>query len=185
VPGQAAGPPTESGKSSMADDLEAEVLGLFDDFGDRIYGYCVHRLFRRELAEEAVSQVFLLLLRQYPSLRHRGKEGIRNWLYGTASNVAAKHLRDERRQRRIAMALAASSTRSYESGEQDRLDWPVLYEALRELSMKDQEVLTLRYFSGLNTRQIAESLGIKHVTVRVRLSRAIDRLRKKVGKAFE
>jgi RNA polymerase sigma-70 factor (ECF subfamily) len=178
------GPYPKAISRSMTDDLEAEVLGLFRDLGGQVFGYCLRRLGRRELAEEAVSQVFLLLVKRYSSLRQRGQEGIRNWLFGTASNVVAKHLRQERRQQKIAQTLAVESSQSYVASETDRLDWPVLHEALRELSVKDQEVLTLRYFSGLTTRQIAEVLGIRHVTVRARLSRAIDRLREKAGKAF-
>jgi RNA polymerase sigma factor (sigma-70 family) len=169
----------------MADDLEAEVMSLFHDLGGQVFGYCMHRLSRRDLAEEAVSQVFLLLVERYPSLRQRGRDGIRNWLFGTASNVVAGCIRDERRQRKIAEALAARTVEAHDGSAIGRLDWPILHKALRELSVKDQEVLTLRYFTGLTTRHIAEALGITHVGARVRLSRAIDRLREKVGKAFE
>lgn len=168
----------------MPSDHEGQIAELYGSFYDRIFGYCAKRLFRKDLAEDAAAEVFLLLAERYPLLRHRDSTSILYWLYGTASNVAARYLRDAARRREIASALAKSHVASGKAPEYDRLDWPVLYEAMNRLSDKDQEVLTLRYFEGLETHEIASALGIRHVTARVRLSRAIRKLRRKVGKAF-
>ena len=169
---------------NMPGSQEEEIVELYNSFYDRVFGYCVYRLFRRDLAEDAAAEVFLLLVEKYPLLRHGDRMSIRNWLYGTASNIAARYLRDAGRRREIAEALARAGTASGGTPRYDRLDWPVLYEAMGQLSVEDQEVVALRYFEGLETRQIAGALGIRHVTARVRLSRAVKKLRKKVGKAF-
>jgi len=109
---------------------------------------------------------------------------VRNWLYGTASNVVASYLKDAKRRKEIAAALLRDKenglARDYDKG--DRLDWPVLYEAMAELKPEVRNIVALRYFQGLQTSAIAELLGMKHVTVRVHISRAIKTLRKKLEK---
>jgi RNA polymerase sigma factor (sigma-70 family) len=48
------------------------------------------------------------------------------------------------------------------------------------LRKADQEILSLRYGGGLSNGEIAESLGISHNAVAVRLHRALKRLKKAV-----
>ncbi len=161
---------------------ETEITGHYRRHYGRIYRYCVYRLYSRDVAEDAAAEVFLRLVDEYERVKERDAMGIRNWLYGTASNVAAKYLRDARRRREIAEAVSRRTNRSEEgAGDDDRVDWPSLYEAIGRLGGKDQELITLRYFEGLATQEIAELVGIRHVTVRVRLSRAVGKLKRELG----
>ncbi|KKL21561.1 hypothetical protein LCGC14_2444210, partial [marine sediment metagenome] len=86
----------------MSDEIGHEILEVYGNSFREIYGYCAYRLFSRQLAEDAASAVFLRLVEQYPTLRGRSQQEIRNWLYGTASNVVARYLRDARRRKEIA-----------------------------------------------------------------------------------
>ncbi len=52
-----------------------------------------------------------------------------------------------------------------------------LLNANRTLAVADQEILSLRYGAGLSNGEIAESLGISHNAVAVRLHRALRRLK--------
>ena len=163
----------------------AEIEEIYESSFTEIYRYCAYRLFSAELAEDAAAAVFLRLVEKYAALRGRERREVRAWLYGTASNVAARHLRDARRRRRIAAELARERDRLRARPEDNgRLDWPVLYEAMHGLKRKDQDVIVLRYFQGLQTSEIAEALGVKHTTVRVRLSRAVKKLKDALGPRF-
>ena len=53
--------------------------------------------------------------------------------------------------------------------------------AMRRLSARDQEVLELHLWEGLESREIAEVLGLTTAVVRPRLSRARARLRDLLG----
>jgi RNA polymerase sigma-70 factor (ECF subfamily) len=53
-----------------------------------------------------------------------------------------------------------------------------LHEALKRLSEKDRELLELRYDEDLTQAAIARRLGIPEGTVKVRLHRARDKLRR-------
>ena len=59
----------------------------------------------------------------------------------------------------------------------DRLDWPALYQAILGLKPRDQAVVVLRFFEHKSHEQIAAVLGERPGTIRVALSRALDRLR--------
>lgn len=52
-----------------------------------------------------------------------------------------------------------------------------LLNASRTLRQADQEILSLRYGSGLDNNEIAENLGISNNAVAVRLHRALNRLK--------
>jgi len=54
-----------------------------------------------------------------------------------------------------------------------------VWEALQALSDQERELLTLRYESDLTQSAIAEQLGIPEGTVKVRLYRAREKLRKR------
>ncbi|NLE96872.1 MAG: sigma-70 family RNA polymerase sigma factor, partial [Propionibacterium sp.] len=54
----------------------------------------------------------------------------------------------------------------------------VLREALGRLSSNDQEILTLTYWDGLASAEVALVLGVSAPAVRRRLSRARERLRR-------
>jgi DNA-directed RNA polymerase specialized sigma24 family protein len=53
--------------------------------------------------------------------------------------------------------------------------------AMRLLSARDQEVLELHLWEGLDSREIAEVIGLTTAVVRPRLSRARSRLRELLG----
>jgi RNA polymerase sigma-70 factor (ECF subfamily) len=159
-----------------------EIVELFHAFFEEVRVYCAYRLFGKDLAEDAVADVFTRLADKWPTLQGRSRADIRKWLYGTASNVAAKYLRDADRQKQIVGELTRQK-RQAQGGmsADDRMDWPTVYQAISRLSPADQSVLTLRFFKDLNSSEIAATLGMTRVGVRVRLHRAIKALHRELG----
>jgi RNA polymerase sigma-70 factor (ECF subfamily) len=160
-----------------------KIVGLHHSFYRKVYAYCASRLFSKDLAEDAVSAVFLRLVEQYQDLRGRNESEIRGWLYSTASNVVASYLRDADRRRRILVDLARAK-RDPPGDEvlavDNQLDWPTVYEAIVRLRPQDQTIVILRYFEGLESPAIAKAIGMTRVGVRVRLYRAIRTLRRRL-----
>ena len=54
---------------------------------------------------------------------------------------------------------------------------PELEEALGILAPEDRDIVLLSVIAGYKTREIAEMLGIKHATVRSKLSRALAKMK--------
>jgi len=130
------------------------------------------------LAQDVTQVVFTDLARKAARLaQHRVIAG---WLFTSTRFAAAKAVRGE--QRRHGRELEAQRMHDIlheESG--DLPDWsqvrPVLDEVLAELNEPDREAILLRYFEGRDYAAVGERLNLNPNTARMRVERAIDRLR--------
>ena len=155
---------------------------LFRRHYDEIYRYCARRLPERGTAEDVTSQVFLKMLKNFDSFT--GDEvGFRCWLFRIACNEinsfyrrSARHSKamDKLRQQSRQQDTAADETSDPEN--QEKIDF--LKTAIGQLQSNHQDILTLRYFQGLNSEQIGEVLRMNPATVRSQLSRSLKKLKK-------
>jgi len=168
---------------SASVDLGKELAELHFAFFQEVFRYCAFRLFSAELGEEAAAAVFLRLVEKYPSLRRRGREGVRRWLYGAANNYVARHVRELKRRRAAHARLGREQVQANkaEAAAADSSVPSRVQKALSLLGKKDQVVLFLRYREGLSNPEIATRIGVPVGTVRVRLFRAIRALRDRLG----
>jgi len=137
--------------------------------------------------EDLAQETFLKAWRARAAFDQRAP--YEHWISKIAVRVALDHLRREKR-RRNDIALP-------ELGE-DALDWlrssedtsepaareaaELLQLALRELSPSDRVVITLQELEGRSIREIAQTMGVSRVAVRVRALRARLKLRQAVEK---
>lgn len=166
-------------------DYDTEINNIYSCYFRKVYGYCVYRLFLKDFAEDATSAVFLRLIEKYPSLRGKSSLEIRKWLYGTAKNIIAGYYRDSKHRKKIADELIhrVQGGITKNAFQQERLDWPELYTAIGKLKTKYQEIIILRYFQGFEIAELAQLFGEKNSTMRVRLTRAVKKLRKELEKS--
>lgn len=157
---------------------QAAALGrLYELYYDRIFRFCVHRLFNRSVAEEVTSSVFLTVARTMRQFKGRTEQDFRSWLYTIAVNQANAHIRKTlRRQRLMKNVVAARREDSPERGAWSSLDWPTLYAAIGQLKPEHQTLLTLRFFENMDYDQIARIVQARPATVRVTLHRILRRL---------
>ncbi len=87
---------------------QAAALGrLYELYYDRIFRFCVHRLFNRSTAEDVTSSVFLTVARTMREFKGQTEQDFRSWVYTIAANQANAHIRKTmRRQRLLRNALA-------------------------------------------------------------------------------
>ena len=105
----------------------------------------------------------------------------RPWLYGVARRVLANHRRGNRRRTALGDRLRRELAAVVPDASDDVVQRADTTSAMRRLSARDQEVLELHLWEGLEPREIAEVLGLTTVVVRPRLSRARARLRELLG----
>ena len=134
------------------------------------------------LAEDLTQAVFVELARKAPRLvRHPTLAG---WLYTSVRHVSANVRRAEtRRQRREEVALAMNESSSPDSPE---AAWfqirPLIDDAMHELSETDRTAVVLRFFQERNLREVGEALGLSENAARMRVDRALDKLRALLGR---
>ena len=143
----------------------------------------VHATCRREtgdeiLAEDAAQATFLLLARKARSLR--GERSLASWLFVVARGTAQNLVREERRRKaREARAFRPETTMN---DDREALE-PRLNDALARLSAKDRQAVILRYLEDRSPAEVATELGLGESAARMRVSRALERLRKGLGRA--
>jgi RNA polymerase sigma-70 factor (ECF subfamily) len=164
---------------------QANALGqLYELYYERIFRFCVYRLFDRETAEDVTSTIFLEVAKKIRSFSGNTEQDFGNWLYAIAANHANAYIRKSSRRKKLlgeAVRLAITST------EENSLepDWPKLYAAILKLKPQYQTIITLRFFENLPYVQIAHILKIKEPTLRVTVHRILNNLRNELKNVFE
>jgi len=167
---------------------QAEALGrLYEMYYERIFRFCVHRLFNKEIAEDVTSAVFLNVARGIRDFAGRSEQDFRNWLYAIAANQANAYIRRTSRRKKL-LAEAAGSMIPAAAGSADMSfepDWPRLYAAILRLKPKHQTIVTLRFFENFSYEQIAQILDVKEATLRVTLHRILNQLRNQLQTVYD
>jgi RNA polymerase sigma factor (sigma-70 family) len=146
---------------------------IFDRHFDAVHGYARRRL-GRALAEEIASETFIRAFDGRASF-DRSRLDARPWLFGIAANLMRRHWRTERRRLHALGRLQANG--GEETSTEERAD---LVAALDALPAKEREALLLYALADLSYEEIADALDVPIGTVRSRLSRARDRIRKQL-----
>jgi len=148
-----------------------------------VYSAALRQLDGDELLAQDVSQtVFIDLARKAPSLLDRPV--LSSWLYRSTRFAALKARRSrQRRQAReqetqIMENLCQESARD---AEWARLR-PLIDQAICELSETDRAAVLLRYFEGYAFPEIAKKTGLAESAARMRTERALDKLRRILGR---
>jgi len=167
---------------------DADALGrLYELYYERIFRFCVYRLFNKEIAEDVTSSVFLEVARRIRRFDGRTERDFRNWLYAIAANQANAYLRKSSRRKKLlenaADAITASANKSTNPSFEP--DWPSLYQAILKLKPEHQTIVTLRFFENFSYEQISKILNVKEATLRVTLHRILNQLRNHLTSVFD
>ena len=167
---------------------QVEALGrLYELYYERIFRFCVYRLFSKETAEDITSEVFLEVARSIRNFKGRTEQDFRNLLYAIAANQANAYIRKTSRRKRLLAEVAGSMIASTTdcTDKSTELDWPRLYTAILKLKPQHQTIITLRFFENLQYEQISRILNVKEATLRVTLHRILNQLRNHLKSDFD
>ena len=143
---------------------------------DDVYGYLVYLTRDRSLAEDLAADTFEKALRTWRRFDPR-RGSAKTWLFQIARTTALDWFRaEERRHRREERAAAPERV---EDALVDGLS-PELEAGLASLSAGEREVIALRVLLELDGDEAARVLGISPTAVSTRLSRALQKLERKV-----
>jgi RNA polymerase sigma-70 factor (ECF subfamily) len=159
---------------------EREISGrdaftrLYDEFFDKIYWYCRHRLGTAEAAEDAASLVFANALAAGPRYND---PALRSWLFAIAHNVLANTRRSARPHQPLELAVGVADTAPLpDEAAISAEERATLLRALQRLPDDQRHADELR-MAGLTGPEIARTLGKSHPAVKMLQMRAYARLR--------
>jgi RNA polymerase sigma-70 factor (ECF subfamily) len=147
---------------------------LYDAYFPRIYAYCQRRVATRQDAEDLTSQIFTRALKGIAGFRGGS---VAAWLFRIARHAVANH----HRGRRIPVALDEIEIAAESTALLDQLahaeDITRVRQLVEDLPDDERELIELRLYDGLKTKEIAQIVGKREGAVKMRLSRLYKRLR--------
>jgi RNA polymerase sigma-70 factor (ECF subfamily) len=171
------------------------LQAIYEEFQPRILRYLTGLVGDQE-AEDLTQEVFVKVHQALESFRGEAKPS--TWLFRIATNAALDRLRS-RSSRRAAPGDTTEAGESLEDRVADANPWtgektPAVEHQVYRREMNDcvrgyvmqlpedyRTVLLLGEFEGLRNGEIAEILGITTGTVKIRLHRARERLRRELA----
>lgn len=147
-------------------------------------------------ASDLSQDIYIKLWRSIPSFR--GDSSFNTWLYRIVQNAAADMARKAARERTVSLTVEG------EDGEDGRDEMDIedtaptpegalmesesslsVMQALGKLTENHRRIVVLRYMDGFSVTEIADILNIDEGTVKSRLFRAREKLKKLLEKGNE
>ncbi len=139
---------------------------LVDEYGERLFGLCMHLCRQRDSAEELYQETWVRVLMKRDSFREG--EPFEPWLTRICVNLYRDSLRRQK-LRRFLPLNGVESTVSHDLVSDERLS---LMDAVGKLPDKLRIAVVLVYMEGRTEQQAADILGISVSGVKSRLMRA-------------
>lgn len=151
---------------------------LYDLHASSVYRYLLYRVRQPSDAEDLTSEVFTRAFANIHRYRWQGKSFLA-WLYTIARNAVTDRRRRERPTVDLedAFSLAEDGPTAHERAVHGEAV-EALRDAVKYLTIEQQEVLVLRFVENLSSREVAQMLGKNEGAVRALQFRALCRLRK-------
>jgi RNA polymerase sigma-70 factor, ECF subfamily len=163
----------------LAGDDPSAFETLYFRYRDRVYLYLLRRVGNVEDAADVTQQVFLKALSGRSKYRPE-KGSFAAWLFAIAHNSANSALK--RRKPSIAWDLVPESSiprvdHALDARRitEEELDW--LRTCLARLDSRTQEMIALRFESGLRVSDIAHALGMRDEAAKKALQRGLKKLK--------
>ena len=154
-----------------------------------IYNLCLRMTGNPEDAADMTQEAFLKAWRSLSSFQF--ESSFSTWLYRLTTNTCLDYLRSQKRRPQCSLTVEDDDGEEQVLDVTDEAPTPEeallsaeersqLVHALSQLEASQRQIITLRVVNDLSYAEIAEILDVKEGTVKSRLARARDNLRKKL-----
>jgi len=158
----------------------AHFAPLYNLYFKPIYIFVFKKVKNEAIAGDVTSKVFLKALLNIKKYKHMGFP-FSSWLYRIASNEVNLHYRASNKNITIeilendVVSLLDEIKRPEDIKEQE-----MMINALNDLPLPTAELIEMRFFEKLSFKEIGAVLGLKPVTAKIRVYRAVEKLKKQI-----
>jgi len=148
---------------------------LYDRYGKRLYNYFVKISFDRESSNDMLQTTFLRMIIYRHS--YKNDKPFQAWIFQIARNVFADELKKNKLKTSDHIDVynidKGSSDDAFELEQKEK----ILHQAMSKLNKESREILVLSRFQDMKYEQIAQVLDLTVSAVKVKVHRAIKKLR--------
>jgi RNA polymerase sigma factor (sigma-70 family) len=160
---------------------DVEAFGeLYTNHVTKIYRYVYYNVHDKEHAEDITQEVFLKAWKAIGSCRGKEKT-FSSWLYRIAHNLIVDKLRKSQKQSSREAELP-ESIRDTSDRMEISLEQRDLLKVIDVLSPNQRQVIVMKFIEEMDNREIAETMGKSTGAIRILQMRALETLRKTLGK---
>ncbi len=152
-----------------------EMEQVLDRLGNTILRLAYSYVHNMEDAEDLLQEVMIRYMQKAPVFENEAHE--KAWLMTVTVNLSKNRILYNKRRETDEL--------KEELIAQEREDLSYVWEAVKQLSPAQSEVIHLFYREDYSTAQIARILGEKEATVRSHLKRGRDKLREILKEAYD
>jgi RNA polymerase sigma factor (sigma-70 family) len=153
---------------------EEAFAELVRRYASLVYSVAKRRLGDAAMAEDITQIVFIRLAKTPPTVENHGE--LVAWLHRTTINITIDTWRSETRRRNREQQATFMEPATPGNPVWEEIS-PHLDEALNQLDDVDRQALLLRFFGRKTMRDLGIALGVSEDAAKMRVSRAVDRLR--------
>ncbi|MDN4608444.1 sigma-70 family RNA polymerase sigma factor [Sporosarcina highlanderae] len=159
---------------------DEQIEFLMDEYGEEIKRLVFTYVKDHSAAEDLTQEIFITIYLKLDSFA--GKSSIKTWIYSIAINKCKDHLKSWHVRKMTVQENIKEFLKSNRRGPHDEVlekfesEWIVNH--VLKLAMPYREVILLYYYKHLSIKEVGEILAISESTVKVRLHRGREKLRK-------
>ena len=151
------------------------IRDLYERHFEELMRYCLQLCRSREMALDLVQETFLKALEREEVMEAFSPQEQRSWLYRAAKNLFLDGVRKSALLRRKQNLLLDEEER-----EEDGFSRAETELLLLRLPVEERTLFRLRYLEGYTAVELGEMFDLPSATVRTRLLRARQRLKKEM-----
>ena len=151
------------------------IRDLYERHFEELMRYCLQLCRSRDMALDLVQETFLKALEREEAMDAYPPEQQRSWLYTAARNLFLDGVRRSALLQRKQRLLLEEEEREEDGFSQAETELLLL-----RLPVEDRALVRLRYLEGYSAVELGELFDMPPATVRTRLLRARQRLKKEM-----
>lgn len=167
-------------KTETGYDNEIKLAGLYDEYYDKIARYAYSQIGNKAEAEDIAGEVFLKALKSIKSYKYE-ERGVpmHSWLFKIAHNLVIDYFRKSGRHKTVPIENVQLEAKDNPiSITEKNVDIEKMNIAMEQLTAEQKEVLKLRFYGGLTSKETGNILNKSDGAVREMQRAAIEKLRK-------